>query len=491
MLDSVRVRLTLWYTAVLTLVLIVLALITYFIFWRSTLQRTDANLSELSEAFLTTLDAETKDQSGPDSLRLAGQVAINEHRFRDHVFAIFDDAGNIIVASEDLPATASPARGSNPGGLLSSPSFQRFLDASSRTDRLFGEVKGGKSGYRAFARRFSSSGKTYTLVILQSLHAQQEMLEEVTATFAWVIPIAIVLAGVGGYFLARKSLAPVVAMSSQAGRIGAANLHERLAVQNEKDELGHLAQSFNSLLDRLSQSFERQQRFMADASHELRTPVAILRGEAEVALSQQARSLQEYRESLEVLHQEAARLTHIVEDLFTLTRADAGQYPLQPRDFYLDELVGECVHSARTLALAKKISLNLEESSESPIHADESLLRRMILNLLDNAIKYTPEGGRVTVTCKRVGDEYVVGITDTGGGIPAELQPRIFERFFRADKARSRAENDGGGAGLGLSISRWIAEAHQGRLELTSSDSVGSTFTAYLPTEPFPSATGS
>src|SRR5437879_304402 len=314
------------------------------------------------------------------------------------------------------------------------------------------------------------------------------MLEEVTATFAWVLQLAIVLAGVGDYSLSRKNLAPVAPMSSQAGRIGAANLHERQAVQNERDELGHLAQSFNSLLDRLSQSFERQQRFMADASHELRTPVAILRGEAEVALSQQARSLDEYRESLGVLHHEAERLTHIVEDLFTLSRADAGQYPLQPRDFYLDELVAECVHSARTLALAKKISLNFEEASESPIRADESLLRRMILNLLDNAIKYTAEGGRVTVTCRRAGAAYVLSITDTGEGIPADLQPRIFERFFRVDKARSRAENDGSGAGLGLSISRWIAEAHHGRLELTRSDSMGSTFTAYLPAVPSPSA---
>ena len=484
MLDSVRVRLTLWYTAVLTLVLIALSTITYFIFWRSTVQRTDVNLAELSEAFLTTLDAEVSDQSGPDSLRLAGQVAITEHRFRDHVFAIFDDAGNIVVSSQEVP----PASSTVP---FFSPSFQHFFDASSRADRLFGKVKGGRDGYRGFARHFSSLGKTYTLVILQSLHQQQEMLEEVTATFAWVIPIAIVLASAGGYFLARKSLAPVVAMSTQAGRIGAANLHERLAVQNDRDELGHLAQSFNGLLDRLSQSFERQRRFMADASHELRTPVAILRGEAEVALSQQARSLEEYRESLGVLHQEAERLTHIVEDLFTLTRADAGQYPLQPRDFYLDELIAECVHSARTLALAKKICLNLEEASESPIHADESLLRRMILNLLDNAIKYTPEGGSVSVTCRRAGKEYALSITDTGGGVPADLQPRIFERFFRADKARSRTENDGGGAGLGLSISRWIAEAHHGRLELTHSNSAGSTFTAYLPAEPLPSATGS
>ena len=483
MLDSVRVRLTLWYTTVLALVLVVLSLITYFTFWRSTVQRMDTNLSELSEAFLTTLMAEVPDQSGPDAFQLAAQVAITEHRFRDHVFAIFDAAGKSIVSSQNVPSGAT-APDSSPAGLLSSRSFQQFLDASSRSERFFGRVGGNKDGYRGFARHFSSEGKAYTLVILQSLHPQEEMLDEVKATFAWVIPIAILLASLGGYFLARKSLAPVVAMSSQAGRIGAANLHERLAVQNERDELGHLARSFNSLLDRLSESFERQRRFMADASHELRTPVAILRGEAEVALSQQGRSLDEYRESLGVLHQEAERLTHIVEDLFTLTRADAGQYPLQPRDFYLDELIAECVHAARTLALAKNISLNSEVAVESPIHADESLLRRMILNLLDNAIKYTPEGGRVTVACHRAGDEYALNITDTGTGVPPDLQPRIFERFFRADKARSRSESDGGGAGLGLAISRWIAEAHHGRLELTRSDSTGSTFAAYLPAAP-------
>src|SRR6266436_5022822 len=482
MLDSVRVRLTLWYTVVLALVLIVLSLITYFIFWRSTVQRTDANLAELSDAFLVTLRAELEDQGGPDPLKAAAQVAIREHNFRDDVYAIVDEAGKVVVSSWDV-LPAGPAADSPPDRVLSSSPFQRFLAASLRSDRLFGEVRSGKAGHRGFARHFEFGGKTYTLIILQSLHPQKEMLEEVTSAFAWVIPIAILLASLGGYFLARKSLAPVVAMSSQAGRIGAANLHERLAVQNEKDELGHLARSFNSLLDRLSQSFERQQRFMADASHELRTPVAILRGESEVALSQKARSAEEYRESLGILHQESARLTHIVEDLFTLTRADAGQYPLQPRDFYLDELAGECVHSARTLALARKISLNFEEASESPIHADESLLRRMILNLLDNAIKYTSEGGHVTVTCSRAGEEYTLSIMDTGGGIPTDMQPRIFERFFRADKARSRAENDGGGAGLGLSISRWIAEAHQGRLELTRSDSTGSTFTAYLPTQ--------
>jgi len=487
MVDSVRLRLTLWYTAVLAVVLVVLCLVTYLIFWRSTVQRTDAELAELSDAFLTTLDAEIHDQSGPDAFKLAAEVAITEHHFRDHLFAIFDANGDLIVSSLDVSQTI-PSTHPLGDGLLTWTSFQGFLKAASGSDRYFGKVHAGKSGFRAFARHFSLDGKEGTLVILQSLHAQQKMLEEVATTFAWVIPIALLLASGGGYFLARKSLAPVVAMSSQAGRIGAANLHERLTVENERDELGHLARSFNSLLDRLSQSFERQQRFMADASHELRTPVAILRGEAEVALSQKLRSAEEYRESLEALQHESERLTHIVDDLFTLTRADAGQYPIQPREFYLDELITECIRSARTLALAKRISLDVEELTESPICADEPLIRRMILNVLDNAIKYSPEEGRVTVACRRIGREYALSITDTGPGIAAELQARIFERFFRADKARTHSDSnhDAGGAGLGLAISRWITEAHKGRLELTRSDSTGSTFTAFLPALPEP-----
>ena len=482
MLDSIRIRLTLWYTGVLALVIVVLCGVAYFIFWRSAVRRTDLNLVELSNSFLVTLHAELEDLTGPDVFLTAGKEAIEEHHFRDTVYVIRDEAGKVILSSEEPLPPNAPAKAAR-RQILSSDSFRRFLGASTEPERVFGHIDVTEAGYRAFSQRFSAKGKSYTLIIVQSLHPQNEMMEEAGAVFAWLIPLAILLASGGGYFLARKSLAPVVAMSSQAGRIGAENLHERLAVQNEKDELGHLALSFNRLLDRLGESFDRQRRFMADASHELRTPVAILRGESEVALSQQARSLEEYRESLGVMHHEAERLTRIVEDLFTLTRADAGQYPLQPVDFYLDELVAECVHSARTLAQAKRISLTFDGAPESPIYADESLVRRMLMNLLDNAIKYTPDFGRVTVSCHRNGKEYGVNIADTGCGIPAELRPRIFERFFRADKARSHAQNDGGGAGLGLAISRWIAEAHHGRLELTRSDSTGSTFSAYLPAD--------
>jgi heavy metal sensor kinase len=480
MLESVRVRLTLWYGGGLALVLVALALAGYFIFRQNIVQRTDSDLAELSNAFVTTLEAEMEDQPGPDRLKNAALVAINEHRFRDHIFAIVNPQGGLYISSLDFPSTKSSSE-SVPEDFLSSGSFRKLVEASSGADHLYQNVKDGRSGYRGYARHFPARGQTFTLVILRSLHPQQEMLEGITSTFAWIIPIGILLASAGGYFLARKSLAPVVAMSTQAGRIGAANLYERLPVQNEKDELGLLARSFNQLLDRLSESFDRQRRFMADASHELRTPVAILRGESEVALSRPERSLEEYRESLAAVRAESQRLTHIVEDLFTLARADAGQYPLSPQDFYLDELAADCTRAARTLALAKSISLQCDASPELQIHADEALVRRMILNLLDNAIKYTPEGGRVTLLCRAEDGKYVLRVTDTGPGIPADLQPRIFERFFRVDKARSRAENDGGGAGLGLSIARWIAEAHQGTLVLSRSDATGSTFVASLP----------
>jgi heavy metal sensor kinase len=477
MLDSVRVRLTFWYTGLLALFLLILSGITYFIFWRSTLQRTDSNLSELAETFLTTVRAEMQDNFGPDAPKIATQEAIIEHRFRDHVLAVFDANGEVLASSQDSPNETSPPP------ILRSDSFRRFVSAAKTRERWLQNVKGGKSGYRGYSRQFQLKGQSYLLCIAQSLHAQEEMLQEVRATFAWVIPMAILLASLGGYFLARKSLAPVVAMSMKAGRISAENLSERLPIQNAKDELGRLAAAFNALLERVDRSFERQRQFMSDASHELRTPAAILRGESEVALSRRERTADEYRESLAVLHAEAQRLTQIVEDLFTLTRADAGQYPLCPKDFYLDELIAECTQATRCLAGAKKIALTCELPEELLIRADEALVRRMLLNLLDNAIKYTPPGGRVTVSCGRAGAEYTVSVTDTGEGIPADLQERVFERFFRADKARTHSDENRGGAGLGLSIARWIAQAHGGRLILARSDDTGSTFTVLLPSE--------
>jgi heavy metal sensor kinase len=480
MLDSIRVRLTLWYTLVLGLVLIVLAGFTYFVYWRNVSESTNNSLMQLANAFATTFQAELADANGPDAAKNAAREAMIEHRYRDTLFVILGSSGEVLASSFDLPSVGVSHERVN-ADFLRSVSFREFVAEAAASPGMLGDVRSEHGGFRGIVKTISAPGNHYIAVVLQSLHPQRELLKDIRETFYWAIPVALLLASLGGYFLARKSLAPVAEMASQARNMGAASLHNRLAVANQRDELGQLALSFNQLLERIETSFEQQRRFVADASHELRTPVAILRGEAEVTLARPDRSPQEYRETLAILRDESQRLARIIEDLFTLTRADAGQYPLTLRHAYLDELAAEALVRARSLALAKNITLTSSIDPDLPICADEVLLGRMLLNLLDNAIKYSPPRSTVELACRRDGERYRVTIADNGPGIPADLQSRIFERFYRADKARSRSEGDSGGAGLGLAIARWIAEAHQGGLELTRSDSSGSAFSVCLP----------
>lgn len=479
MLDSVRIRLTVWYSAVLALVLILVSATTYLIVRNTSMQRTDAELAVLADSFVVTFEDELADEAaaGAAALVSAAHQSMIEHRSDSDAFAVVDSQGQVLATSNDA-SLSNVVPNSQAARALSSSEFQSFARNAESEDTSLGTI--ARPRFRAYSRHFKAGDKSFVLVVLHSLHAQNEVLETIRATFAWMILLGLLLAGTGGYFLARKSLAPVLAMGTHARRIGASNLHERLPVQNANDELGQLATIFNDLLNRLDQSFDRQRRFIADASHELRTPLAILRGEAEVAMSQPGRSAEEYLESVRILHEETSRLIKIVEDLFTLSRADAGQYQLSLEEVYLEEVVADCAHSARTLAREKNIELQVDAAAECPVQGDEPLLRRMILNLLDNAIKYTAAGGRVTIACQAGAADCEVHVTDTGGGIPKDLQSRVFERFFRADPARSRTAREGG-AGLGLSIAQWIAQVHHGRLALVQSDTHGSHFAVYLP----------
>jgi two-component system, OmpR family, sensor kinase len=481
MLSSVRVRLTVWYSAVLAVVLVLVSATTYFIVRKTSMQRTDGDLAVLADSFLVTLRAELADAASAQraAVLLAAKQSMIEHRSNSDFFFVLNPGGEVVATSSETLPSEAKSDGSM-SRMLASSDFQRFAKIGESKEIALETIRGEHARFRAYSRQFSAINQSYLLIILHSLRAQNEMLETIRLTFTWMILVGLLLAGTGGYFLARKSLAPVVAMGAHARRIGASNLHERLPVLNANDELGELATIFNDLLDRLDQSFERQRRFIADASHELRTPLAILRGEAEVAISQRGRKAEDYLESLGILHEETSRLIKIVEDLFTLTRADSGQYPLLQEDVYLEEVVADCAHSARTLAGEKKIELSVDASAECMVRGDKALLRRMILNLLDNAIKYSSEGGRVNIACRTEAPGCEVHIIDTGMGIAPALHSRIFERFFRADPARSRSGREGG-AGLGLSIALWIAQAHHGRLELVRSDEAGSHFAVYLP----------
>jgi heavy metal sensor kinase len=283
---------------------------------------------------------------------------------------------------------------------------------------------------------------------------------------------------VGGYLLAGRVLAPVGAMADTVRRITAESLDARLPVANSADEFGRLAGVFNETLSRLDAAFEQLRRFTADASHELRTPLTAIRSVGEVAL-QRSLTTEGYREVIGSMLEEVDRLARLVENLLLLTRAEAGRIPLSRATVDLRELVAGVSDGLKVLAEEKNQELIVELSGPVAVHCDATVLRQGITNLLHNAIKYTPPRGviRVAATSNASGDA-VIEVQDSGPGIPAGDQQRVFERFYRVDQARSR---DTGGTGLGLAIARWTVEASGGRIELESMAGQGALFRVVLP----------
>jgi heavy metal sensor kinase len=338
---------------------------------------------------------------------------------------------------------------------------------------------------RLFAASLPADVGPGTIVVTHSLRDLGVLLSHARSAALVAVALALVLSALAGYVLARHSLAPVAEMSRQADRIGAANLYERLPIANPRDELGTLAATFNALLDRVADAFQQQRRFMADASHELRTPVAIMRGEAEVALAAPDRTRDEYRDALTIVRSAADRLTRTVNDVFLLARVDAGQVPTTPAPLYFDELVTETCRAMRSLTIPHAIELVVSVPGEVPYVGDEALLERLVMNLVDNAIKYSCDGTTVRVCVTADASGIRLTVSNSGQGIPDEARAHVFERFYRADAARTHVfASQGSGSGLGLAIARWIAGLHGGRLELTDASAAHTSFTLELPAEP-------
>jgi heavy metal sensor kinase len=476
-IDSVRGRLTAFYITALAVALIIVGGLIYVLLARVLYSRIDDGLYALVQITVTSL---TNDLAEGQDVTDAARSTAAELSSRQHMLAIYDDAGRLLAEGgrdNDLQI-ALPALETIPTD-----------DASLQT---VGEVKDQDDRHRLALRRviIPSHNARFIVVVGSSLEPTDEELESLQEILAYVVPIALMLAGIGGWFLARQSLSPVAAMVDRARKMSAENLSGRLPVANPRDELGRLAETFNDLLSRLESSITAQRQlmgaqrqFMADASHELRTPVATTRIAANVALQQPHREEPEYRDTLAIIEQQAARLSRIVDDLFTLARADAGTYPLRQMPMYLDEVVEEVVRAARVLASTREVSIEAAAIPSAAFTGDEELIRRLMVNLLDNAIRYTPAGSTVRVDLAPAPGGYALSISDQGPGIPVDVQRHIFERFYRADAARTRRDRgtDDGGAGLGLALGRWIAEVHGGRLALARSSETGTTFTAFLP----------
>lgn len=467
MLDSVRLRLTVWYVAVLTLVLVVFSVGVYSLLARNIRAEADRQLAQAVDVLVRSVRHEVLEHQFQSAA---------EQSLRDVVSTVYADAFagfGVAIYQGDRTVAANPG----PNGILPAPHTAH----SEELRYARGVIASQDCRIAAQYLHFPDVGR-YEFIAAAPIAPVEADLAGLRRVFFLSIPVTLTFAGLGGFLLARKSLAPVVDISETADRISSQDLHQRVPAGNPKDELGRLASTFNRLLDRLEVAFTRQRQFMEDSSHELRTPIYVAHTATQVTLERPDRTEAEYREALSTIDQQLKRLQHIVEDMSVLARADAGAYPLHLTDFDLGESVGECVRAATLLGERRGVRVEGPAIQELPCHGEEGLIRQLVLILLDNAVKYTPSGGKVQVEIE-AGDSraYTIVVRDTGCGVPEEARERIFERFFRADKARSRSRADSrSGSGLGLAIAKWIVDVHGGSLALVETGPQGSVFRAVI-----------
>jgi heavy metal sensor kinase len=308
---------------------------------------------------------------------------------------------------------------------------------------------------------------------LEDVHA---VMKDLRNLLLFLIPAVFVVACLGGYWLSWRALAPVDEITRVAKSISVQNLSQRLTVPQTGDEIQRMAEAWNGLLDRLEGSVKRIRQFTADASHELRTPVALIRTTAEFALRRERRT-SDYQSALGEIQIEAERMTELTESLLTVARADANGLELPLAEIDLNETIWDVFRQIDRVAAVQGVAMQLELADEpATVKANAPAIRRLLLGLIDNALRHTPSGGSVTISTTRMQNGVVLAVQDTGEGIQAEALPHVFERFFRADPARG----SGSGAGLGLSIAQAIAQAHRSELTVQSEPGTGARFALVL-----------
>ncbi len=314
------------------------------------------------------------------------------------------------------------------------------------------------------------------LVIARPMRDIETALNKLLQILLTAIPLTLLFSGGGGVFLAKRAFKPVERITDIAREIGESDLTRRIDIKTN-DELGKLASALNQMIERLEKAFARQNQFTGDASHELRTPLAVIQAESTLSL-QKERSPEVYQKSIGIIAQEAGNMSAIINQMLTLARADSGKAHLKFEEIALSEFIREICYDVEILCREKQLDLKTDLSENVSVNADKRSLIRLMYNLIGNAVRYTPEGGTISINVQRHGSEAVISVRDTGIGIPPDAISHIFERFYRVDKARSRSE---GGSGLGLSICENIAEAHKGRIEVESLVGKGSAFHLKLP----------
>jgi heavy metal sensor kinase len=453
---SIRWHLTLWYGGLFAVSLAIFSLVVYASFARDLLAEVDraldVELAEMAQEIerasdLTVLQAQLH--------KNFGEIEVYELQ---------------VIAADGRQIFATP--------LIQNQTFPIPPDLGSETSRQNARVVGNDlPPHRVSSRRASGPAGQFVMQAAEPLKVYRRNLAKLLLVLIGLVPAVLGVAMAGGYFLARRALAPVDRLTKAAAEITAARLDRRVDADHPDDELGRLARTFNEMIAGLQKSFEEMRRFTADAAHELRTPLAVLKNEAEVAL-RQPRSSETYCRALQDQLLEIDRMTRLADQLLLLCREDSGLQPVVNVRVRLDLLISDLCEQLQVVADARGVSLQFRGLSPAIITGDADRLRRLFFNLLDNALKYTPPPGEVAVWGRMTGERIEIVIEDSGIGIAAEHLPHLFDRFYRVDPARSRTTE---GTGLGLAICRSIAEAYRGEISIDSEPGRGTRVTVFLP----------
>jgi len=452
----IRWRLTLWYTVLSAIGLLLLGT-ALSVGLRSALFESFEEQVRNETAFALNAVSHADGQ-----LRIAPD-GIAQLENDDHFVRLIDPTGQIVYQSvtalDDIP--------------LDRTSYREALSGGSAYDVR----RGTGDAIGIVSQPVARSGEIVGVLQVGSSRGDtEEVLHTILLAFLIAGPVVLLLAAGGGYFMAGRALAPVRQITQLAATVDPSDLDARLALDLPDDELGRLAQTFDAMLARIERGFEQQRQFTADAAHELRTPLGFMRSQVDLAL-RRPRSETEYRSALQALDGDIDRMTRLVTALLTIARSESGQLVVHRVPFDAQAFIRARIDSYATLATAHRITLE-DESAPAFLLADQDLLGQALSNLIDNAFAHTPDGGSIAIGCASDPDRVRFWVADSGPGISPEHQERIFDRFYRVDPGRPRGT---GGAGLGLTIARSIAEAHGGSISLTSTPGSGARFEIDLP----------
>ncbi len=467
-----RFKLTLYYTSILVLFLTALSGLLYYRAYRSMLHELRKFLRDEAR---TLMEWAREHDYQFEAVTAYMNIKARQERRYELSYRLLDREGKTLAASQLFDEGAE--EGVIPDIL---PDALRLAREGENSEEYL-QLPGRPSRHLMVTRPFTVDGEgrvEYVVQVLVHLKPVDKLARNIRHIIYSVVPPLIVIAWFSGYAMSRKVLRPMNEMARAARAISSAKLDQRLDRSGSGDEFDVLAATLNEMIERLEKSFDMLRQFAADAAHELRTPLTIMKGEAEIALRARHASPATYRDTLESTIRECDRMIGVISSLLLIAQAEAGDIPVRLEPFRLDALLAELIETFRVLAEEAGLTLETQPFPEALVDADGMRLHELFANLLDNAVKYTPAGGLVAISCEVTDRDARVHVADTGVGIPEDELERIFDRFYRVDRSRSR---DTGGSGLGLSIARWIAEAHNGSIEVQSSAGAGTTFTVVLP----------